>query len=141
MRLGFGEVSRETVRRQIKENPDAFVIERHGSDLTAKWHVTCPKYGFSMRFDHLAANADMTLLNLYRHLVHDGRWPISVDDETIYPVPIEETGANEGRGKIRRTVRKLPGHLVDVIRDRFDLSSDAEAVRMAVEELGKKIVK
>ena len=60
MRLGFGEVSRETVRRQIKENPDAFVIERHGSDLTAKWHVTCPKYGFSMRFDHLAANADMT---------------------------------------------------------------------------------
>ena len=129
----------EVIRQRLLKEPEAFQLDRRGSDLVSKWRVRSEKYNIREDFVEFVVQTDMTVLNAYRQLVHGGDWPIAIDGDTVYPVPFEETGA-EDRGPIRRTIRRLPGKWLDVIRKRLGLSSDAEAVRVAVEKIGRKLV-
>lgn len=64
----------------------------------------------------------------------------TVMGRTFEPAPISELDIDRDRGDVRRTVRDLNGTSIEIIREQLGFSSDAKAIREAVETLAVRLV-
>jgi hypothetical protein len=130
----------DSLRDTVTGDPDAFYLVKMGSDNMGDWRVRSGKYGIDESFLDFSRQAGIYPFKLHCILVHQtGAFLI---DGTSYPATsVEDLDIDHNRGEVRRSFRGLDGVAIEIIRERLDLSSDAEAVREAVRIVARKLTK